>query len=49
MTQQPLRGFGMPFFGEAETDTGHLWWYEQDGKRYPLLPEHAECFDIEVR
>lgn len=30
--------WGVPFYGRAETTTGHVWWYEQNGKRYLLRP-----------
>ena len=30
--------FGMPYYGEPKTDNGNLYWHEQDGVRYPLLP-----------
>lgn len=35
--------FGVEFHGKAETITGDVWWYEQDGKRYSLLPMEAQC------
>jgi len=30
--------FDVPFYGEAKTITGDIWWYEQDGLRIPLKP-----------
>jgi hypothetical protein len=46
MTQRPqqpelMDEFGVRFHGRAETVTGDVWWYEQDGNRYPLLPAQA--------
>lgn len=39
MTDEPeFRLCGMPFYGKAETVTGDLWWFEEDGVRYPLVP-----------
>ena len=35
--------FGVPFYGEAKTITGDIWWYEQDGKRYALVPEEPKA------
>lgn len=45
MTPQPeLKSvWDVPFYGRADTATGHLWWYEKDGKRYPLVPAHPSC------
>ena len=31
--------WGIEFHGEAETATGHVWWYtDEHGQRRPLLP-----------
>lgn len=38
MTEPEFYLRDMPFYGTAKTITGDLWWYEEDGKRYPLLP-----------
>ena len=37
--------WGCTFYAEAETITGTCWWYEEDGKRIPLLPRFAETCD----
>lgn len=39
--------FGSPFYGQAKTVTGHVWWYEvaeDTGRisRYPLLPDSID-------
>ena len=34
--------FGVQFYGRAET-TGDIWWYEKDGKRYPLCPVEPQA------
>jgi hypothetical protein len=39
-----MNEWGCEFFGDAKTITGDFWWYEDDGKRYPLLPlEGVKC------
>ncbi len=39
--QPPLvDNWGCPYFGNAETITGGVWWYtDACGRRYPLRPE----------
>ena len=33
---------GMPFYGWARTETGHLWWWvDENGRRHALVPVHA--------
>lgn len=37
--QQRLKdAAGREFYGRAQTATGYVWWYDEDGKRIPLLP-----------
>lgn len=36
-----VNDWGVTFHGRAETITGEFWWYELDGKRYPLRPVFA--------
>lgn len=40
MQPQPILvdDWGCQYYGKAHTITGDIWWYEQDGKRYPLRP-----------
>lgn len=33
-----MNEWGTRFYGKAETDTGDVWWYVQDGKKIPLMP-----------
>ena len=38
-----MDAWGVEFHGQAQTTIGDVWWYEQDGKRYPLLPMEPEA------
>jgi len=48
-----MNEWGTKFYGKAKTDTGNIWWYEEqmsDGriKRHPLLPVHP-CAALEPK
>lgn len=45
-----VNDWGVPFYGKAETVTGHIWWYTDDnGKRHPLRPAVVETMPPERR